>query len=222
MSRPLAILRPEPGNAATAARVRDAGFTPLVIPLFEVKPLHWTPPDPARFDGLLLTSANAVRHGGMGLALLRGLPVLAIGPATAQAARAAGCDVARIGDDDFASLLRESAGFERLLWLAGQDRTAMDHPALAATVAVYASDPRPLADAAALRGSVALVHSARAGVQLAGELDRHGVARAEVRIATISARAAQAAGAGWDAVAIASAPGDDSLIDAARPLAIDP
>jgi uroporphyrinogen-III synthase len=224
LSRPLAILRPEPGNAATAARVREAGLVPVPMPLFEVIPLDWMPPDVARFDGLLLTSVNAVRHGGAGLRSLLGLPVLAVGPATADSARRAGFDVVRTGAADLASLLREAAGFERLLWLAGRHRTAIAHPALAAVVAAYASDPLPLtrADAAALRGAVALVHSPRAGVQLARELARHEIARADLRIAAISSRAAEATGEGWAAVAIAATPDDDALIATARRLAIDP
>lgn len=224
MSRPLAILRPEPGNAATAAHVRSAGLVPLALPLFEVTPLDWTPPDPARFDGLLLTSANAVRHGGAGLCDLQGLPVLAVGAATADSARAAGFVVAQTGTSDLAELLRETTTFKRLLWLAGRDRTVTDHPALAATIAVYASDPLALAqaDATALQGSVALIHSARAGVQLVRELTRHAIAPANLRIAAISARAAEAAGRGWGAVAVAATPDDDALIAAAHRLAIDP
>lgn len=224
MSRPLAILRPEPGNAATAARVRSAGLVPITVALFEVRPLGWTPPDPARFDGLLLTSANAVRHGGAGLRDLLGLPVLAVGAATADSARQAGFEVVQTGTNDLADLLREAAGFQQLLWLAGRDRTAADHPALAAVIPVYASDPLPLtqAEAAALRGSVALIHSARAGVQLVRELARHGIAPAELRITAISAKAAEAAGPGWDAVTVAATPDEDALIAAARPLAIDP
>ncbi|WP_423606196.1 uroporphyrinogen-III synthase [Sphingomonas sp. MS122] len=224
MSRPLAILRPEPGNAATVVRVRKAGLLPIPVPLFEVRPLDWMPPDSARFDGLLLTSANAVRHGGAGLLDLRCLPVLAVGAATAEAARATGFVVARTGTSDLRDLLHDATRFRRLLWLAGRDRTVTDHPALAATIPVYGSDPLLLAetDAAALRGSVALIHSARAGEQLAHQLDRHGIARAELRIAAISTGAAEAAGPGWDAVAIAAAPDDDALIAAAHPLAIDP
>jgi uroporphyrinogen-III synthase len=34
------------------------------MPLFAIVPLDWTAPDPAQFDGLVLTSANAVRHAG--------------------------------------------------------------------------------------------------------------------------------------------------------------
>lgn len=224
MSRRVAVLRPEPGNAATAARLRDAGLDPLPLPLFRVHPLDWIPPDLSAFDGLLLTSANAVRHGGAGLAFLHGLPVLAVGSATADAARAAGFDVVHTGSTDVADLLRDAPDFTRLLWLSGQDRTRIEHPALAAIMPVYASYPVALtpAKAAKLKGSVAMVHSARAGMQLAAEMARYGIAPDAVRIAAISRKAAIAAGPGWDAIAIAAMPDDGALIAATRPLAIDP
>ncbi|WP_447727695.1 uroporphyrinogen-III synthase [Sphingomonas koreensis] len=224
MSRCVAILRPEPGNAATAARLRNAGLDPLPLPLFAVSALDWTPPAATAFDGLLLTSANSLRHGGAGLASLHDLPVLAVGNATADAARTAGFDVAHTGSTDVTDLLRNAPGFARLLWLAGRDRTVITHPALAAVISVYASDPLTLTAAAAaqLAGSVALIHSARAGMQLAAELARHGVLPDTVRIAAISRKAAIAAGPGWDAVAIAVTPDDDALIAAAYALAIDP
>lgn len=224
MTRRIAILRPEPGNTATAARARDAGLDPLSVPLFAIHPLDWTIPDVAGFDGLLLTSANALRHGGAGLAALHALPVLAVGSATADAARVAGFAVAQTGSTDVAELLHDTPGFTRLLWLAGRDRTAIEHPALAAAIPVYASDPIALAaaDAAQLTGSVVLIHSARAGAQLAAETARHAIPRNAIRIAAISHKAAIAAGPGWSAVAIAAVPDDDALIAAARPLAIDP
>lgn len=224
MSRRAAILRPEPGNAATAMRARAAGLDPLPLPLFEVRPVDWVPPDSTGFDGLLLTSANAIRHGGPHLAALRHLPVLAVGNATAAAARAAGFAVALAGSNDVAGLLRDAPAFARLLWLAGRDRTTIEHPALAATIAVYASDPIALAaaDAERLAGSVALIHSPRAGAQLAAEAARHAIARSAIRVAAISRKAAIAAGPGWGAAAIAITPDDEALIAAARPLAIDP
>lgn len=224
MSRRVAILRPEPGNAATAARLHHAGFDPLPLPLFEVSPLDWTPPEPAGFDGLLFTSANALRHGGPDLASLRGLPVLAVGSATADAARAAGFTVVHTDSTDLTDLLHVAPDFARLLWLSGRDRTAIEHPALAAIVPVYASDPVAwaAADAVTLEGSIALIHSARAGMQLGAALAGHGIPRHNVRIAAISRKAAIAAGPGWDRIAVAATPDDDALIAAARPLAIDP
>ena len=224
MNRRVAILRPEPGNAVTMARAGHAGLDPLSLPLFTVRPSDWTSPDASAFDGLLLTSANALRHGGPGLAAFRHLPVLAVGSATAEAARAAGFTVAHTGSTDVADLLRDTDGSGRLLWLTGRERTAIEHPAIAAAVPVYASDPIPLAaaDAAMLAGSVALIHSARAAIQLTAILDHHAIPRSTVRIAAISRKAAVAAGPGWGAVAIATAPNDDALIAAAKPLAIDP
>lgn len=224
MSRRVAILRPQPGNSATALRLRDAGLDPLSIPLFAVTPLDWALPDATAFDGLLLTSANAIRHGGSGLGGFSGLPVLAVGSATAEAARAAGFQVAHSGSTDVAELLRDAPGFTRLLWLAGRERTMIEHPAIAAAIPVYASDPiaLPPAEAEMLAGCVALIHSARAGQQLASELARHAIPRGSLRIAAISRKAAIAAGPGWDAVAIAAAPNDDALIAVARLLAIDP
>lgn len=224
MSRRVAILRPEPGNAVTTARLRKAGLDPISLPLFDVHALDWTPSEPADFDGLLFTSANALRHGGPGLASLHGLPVLAVGRATADAARAAGFTVAHTGSTDLADLLVHAPGFARLLWLSGRDRTAIAHPAIAAIVPVYASDPLALtaAEAATLKGRVALIHSARAGMQLATTLAGYGIEPNTVRIAAISRKAAIAAGPGWDRIAIAAAPDDEALIAAARSLAIDP
>ena len=66
MTRPIAVLRPEPGNAATADRIAALGLAAIRLPLFEVRALDWAPPDPAGFDALLLTSANAPRLAGPG------------------------------------------------------------------------------------------------------------------------------------------------------------
>ncbi|HEY0629709.1 MAG TPA: uroporphyrinogen-III synthase, partial [Sphingomicrobium sp.] len=62
--RKLLLLRPEPGLSASAERARALGLEVICRPLFEVEPVEWASPDPAAYDGLLLTSANAVRHGG--------------------------------------------------------------------------------------------------------------------------------------------------------------
>jgi uroporphyrinogen-III synthase len=224
LTRPIAILRPELGGAATAERVRAAGLDPLLLPLFAVVPIDWTPPDPANFDALLLTSANAARHAGPGLAALARLPVLAVGPETARAAEHAGLRVIEHGRYGVETLLARQPWSQRLLWLAGRDRIAIEHPAIRAAIPVYASEAVALSGAQAQRlsGTVALVHSARATRQLAAQLDAHRVPRASLRIAAISARAADADGRGWDRVAIAAQPDDAALIEVAQRLAIDP
>jgi uroporphyrinogen-III synthase len=93
----LLVLRPQPGASATAERARSLGLDPALIPLFEIEPLEWTAADPAGFDALLLTSANAVRFGGDELKSLLPLPVHAVGAATAEAACEAGLRVSSVG-----------------------------------------------------------------------------------------------------------------------------
>ena len=61
VKHPIAVLRPEPGNTATAAWLAAAGFTVRRLPLFEVRPIDWSPPDPADHDAIVFTSANALR-----------------------------------------------------------------------------------------------------------------------------------------------------------------
>lgn len=207
MIRRLAVLRPEPGNAETAARVQALGHVALRLPLFAVRPLDWTVPDSADFDSLLLSSANAVRHAGPGLAALNELPVHAVGRATAAAAEAAGLTVVATGATNIAAL--DPPG--RVLRLVGREH----RPATAArTIAVYASEPLS-PDLSALAGATALLHSPRAAARISALVqDRETIA-----IAAISAAALVAAGPGWRGVAVAERPTDDALIAAALTLA---
>ena len=71
--RRLFIVRPEPGASATARAAADLGLDSVAMPLFAVEPLDWDVPEPARYDALLLTSANAVRHGGESLERVKAL-----------------------------------------------------------------------------------------------------------------------------------------------------
>lgn len=210
MTLPLAVLRPEPGNAATARRIEAAGAVAIRLPLFAVEPRPWAVPgDVAGYDGLLLTSANAVRHAGPGLDALRHLPVVAVGAATAAAAEGAGLRVADVGAGGVADVMARHRG-RRLLHLAGEDRAG--ETGLSA-VTVYASVAVPV-EAARLLDCVALVHSPRAAARLA-ELAPD---QARVAVAAISEAAADAAGAGWRALAVAPAPRDAALVDTALAL----
>lgn len=221
MSRPVAVLRPEPGNATTAARVEAAGLTAIRLPLFETRPLDWAVPDPSQFDALILTSANAARFAGAGLAQLATLPVYAVGEATAESARDNGLTVTHVGHSDGAALIAEAAarGVRRALLLAGRDRVLDTGGIVAATIAVYASDPRPMTNAAILNGAVALLHSARAARHLAALVDEAGLSRAAVHLVAISPAVLQAAGSGWGGGASAAAPVDAEMIAAAARLA---
>jgi uroporphyrinogen-III synthase len=213
------VLRPEPANRVTAAAIEARGRRAIRLPLFEARPMAWTPPDPADFDALIITSTNALRHGGAGLKRLLPLPLYAVGQASAEAARRMGFHVAGTGGAGSAELLAlaERAGIRRALHLAGRERTIAPGGIVAAILTVYASDPVAVSpeQTARLKGSVALVQSARAGARLAELVADRGA----IAIAAISPAAAAAAGTGWERVVTAARIDSETLIDTAIALA---
>ncbi len=219
MARPIAVLRPEPANRVTAAAIEARGRRAIRLPLFEARPMAWTPPDPADFDALIITSTNALRHGGAGLKRLLPLPLYAVGQASAEAGRRMGFHVAGTGGAGSAELLAlaERAGIRRALHLAGRERTIAPGGIVASIVTVYASDPVAVSpeQAARLKGSIALVQSARAGARLAELVADRGA----IAIAAISPAAAAAAGTGWERVVTAARIDSETLIDTAIALA---
>lgn len=212
---PLLILRPEPGASATAERARAMGMDVIVRPLFRIVPRAWDTPDPAQFDCLVLTSANAPGCAGPALSAYAHLPIFAVGQATAAAAREAGLtDVTTsIGDATALFAEIEKHGLSRPLHLAGEDRTP--YPVLPFTVAtrgVYASEP---AEALLPDSSyVALLHSVRAAQRFGALV----AARSAISIIAISEQVAAAAGRGWRGVAIAAEPRDTSMLALGRQL----
>ena len=214
--RPLLVLRPEPGASATAARARALGLLPTVCPLFAIEPVIWQVPDPACFDALLLTSANALRHGGAGLAALTSLPVIAVGDATAAAARDAGFTVSRFGRAGVRDLLASVPGREKLLHLAGEDR--VDGGCGHAVEAVIVYRAAPLSPSLPTAGGVALVHSPRAGARLADLIDD----RSTTAIAALSESCALACGSGWQRLDWPDTPSDSALLALAARLCQSP
>jgi uroporphyrinogen-III synthase len=215
----LLIVRPEPGASATLARARALHLPAEAVPLFAVEPLPWTAPEPADFDALLLTSANAPRHAGEQLRRLAGLPVHAVGAATAEAARAAGLTVASVGTAGVEVLLATLPQAMRLLHLCGEERTGTTSRPLITHVPVYRSEAIDAPDALERAAeAVVLVHSPRAGRRLA-ELLRH---KSAVRIAAISPAAAAACGSGWAVVEAAPEPTDAALLSLAARLCQQP
>ncbi|MDF7777515.1 uroporphyrinogen-III synthase, partial [Sphingomonas sp. AOB5] len=109
MSRAIAVLRPEPGNRVTAIAIEARNGRAIRLPLFAAGPVAWAAPDAQDYDALIVTSANAMRHGGPGLVRLLELPVWAVGKATAEAARRAGFTVDGVGNAGSAALLELAA-----------------------------------------------------------------------------------------------------------------
>lgn len=219
MSTHALVLRPQPGASATVARLTALDVPTRCCPLFVASPVAWRVPDPLDYDALLLTSANAVRHAGPGLRVLAGLPVLAVGEATAMAARDAGLDVALTGHGGAVELAAAAGGggFARLLHLAGRDRVSLPD---VDQLAVYASEPSDLDDRVVRgwAGQVALFHSARAARRFAELIDRFGVDRGGIDVAAISSAVAEAAGPGWRSCTAVARPDDALLAMSARQL----
>ena len=216
--RRLFVFRPEPAAHRTVERARELGLDATAIPVFKLEPMAWSAPEPSEFDGLLLTSANAADMGGKELERLRGLPVHAVGEATAVAAEVAGFGVASVGRAGVDELLGSIDPGTRLLHLCGEDRRAPEQPnQLIRCVTVYRARaverPGSLEE---LRGQVAAVHSPRAAKRLAELVDEKE--RATISVAAISRAAADAAGTGWANIRVADSPNDSSLLALARRL----
>lgn len=207
--RRLVIVRPEPGASATARAAATTGLDPVILPLFEVRPLEWKAPDPAHYDALLLTSANASRHAGDQLERLKTLTAHCVGDATAASARAAGLSVGQTGNGGVGALLRALSPELKLLHLCGADRKASDEAVQSIdALPVYESVEvaQPLVN---LSGSVVLLHSPRAASAFAR---RAGPERSTIAMAAISPETAEAAGGGWEHIEVASEPTDAELL----------
>lgn len=211
--RPLVVLRPEPGATATCTAARDMGLRPLALPLFEIEPVAWVAPDPAAFDGLLLTSANALRHGGRELAKLRGLPVFAVGEATAAEAQNAGFVLSFTGSGGVDELLADIDPGLRLLHLCGEQWREPAAPRQSLThLPAYRAAELPAPDLAPIEGAVVSVHSPRAGARLAELAAVSGLDISAISIAAISREAARAAGDGWEQAVASDQPDDAALL----------
>ncbi|MXO67304.1 uroporphyrinogen-III synthase [Altererythrobacter marinus] len=223
MSLPVVVIRPEPGLGASLAAARAAGLAVHGHPLAQVAPVAWDAPEAARFDGLLLGSANAVRHAGPALAGWRGRPAHVVGAATAATAREAGLAVETVGTGGLQAVvegLRERAPL-RLLRLAGRRHRALAPVAglSIATCVVYeiVHCPVPPELAGRLRaGALVLLHSGEAARHFAAECDRRGIDRGAVALAALAPRIADLAGGGWRALGVAAEPSDAALLALAR------
>ena len=215
---PAIVIRPQPGCDASVAAARALGLAAHGYPLFEVRPVGWNPPDPAQFDALLIGSANALRHGGAGLAHYRGMPAYAVGETTAGEARRAGLDVAGVGEGGLQALLGQlQPRHKRLLRLTGRERVGLAAPpGVTITESVtYASEPLPLPDELAdllADGALVLLHSAEAARHFSGQCEARAIPKRRIALAALAPRVAEAAGPGWAVIASAPSPRDHALL----------
>lgn len=214
--RRLLVLRPEPGASRTVARAHAVGLDARALPLFQIEaiPADWPPA--TDFDALLLTSANGARALGQ---RYPGLPVHAVGGATADIAAAAGHQVVTIGDGGVDDLLARVPFDVRLLHPCGIERRVPSSAHRVTPLPVYRATPLDPPDLAAFGGDeVVLLHSPRAATRWAAVVERAGFARDGFALVAISDATAAAAGTGWQTVEIAPVPRDEALLPLAARL----
>ncbi len=216
----VAITRALPDAERTANRLRARGAEPIVAPLLEVRARAFDT-NLCDVQALLLTSANGVRAAALKLRE-RGLPILAVGDATAREAREAGFDDVRSASGDVRALLAlANASLDpkkgMLLYLSGADvagdlvswlhaagfqatrRVVYEARIVAALPAAYS---QPL--------DIVVFHSARAARAFA----KFGAPNAERLIAACLSRAVADAAehtARWGRIVVASAPQEEAL-----------
>ncbi|WP_374575287.1 uroporphyrinogen-III synthase [Phenylobacterium sp.] len=178
------ITRAQPGADATAARVRDLGHEPIVVPLLAVQPVAAPRIDLDDVGALAFTSANGVRAFA-DASPRRDLTVFAVGQATARAAREAGFRKVLSTDGDVAALAHgiaaRRAEVAGVVLHPGAEEPAGDLVGALAEwnvparrLVLYGTQPVSL-DAAALeavkQADVALVYSPKGARALAEMLD---------------------------------------------------
>ena len=190
-------------------------------PLFRILPVQWTVPAGA-FDGVLLGSANAVRHGGAALQQLTGLDAYCVGRTTGVEAAKAGFDIAAIGSGGLQTLLDSLSGQDlRLLRLSGADHVPLEPPPGIEMVerVCYASQAIPMsANLVRQLGTpaVILLHSAVAASHFARQCDANAIDRSGLRLAALGPRIDAAAGGGWAMVECPAKPQDTALLALAQ------
>ena len=215
------VLRPEPGLASSMKRGRTLGLPMEAMPLSHAEPVGWERPD-APFDGILIGSANGLRHAGEALADLTDLPVYAVGQATADAARALGFAIAATGAGGLQPLVDGLPGDRplSLLRLAGAEHLPLAAPrhVSIATVVTYAIVHRPLGEpevATLGEGGVVLLHSGASARHFDAECGRTGVDRANLSLAALAPRIGASLSEGWKSLQVAASPDDAALLSLA-------
>jgi uroporphyrinogen-III synthase len=233
----LLVTRPEPDNERTATALRVLGHEVVLAPLLHIEAVAdadlGAPGSALPWSAILITSANGARAlaGHPRRGELLGLPVLAVGRSSAEAARAAGFADVASADGDAGDLARLAAGRfagarSPLLYLAGEDRTGeLAVPGLTVrTVVVYRAAPAdrfpPGARAALEQGRVdGVLHFSRRSVESYIECGRNliGPALAPVHYC-LSARAAEPLKlAGASRILVAPKPDEASLLALVTP-----
>ncbi len=233
MSRPLLLLRPQPGNDASADRAEALGIEVVQLPLFEIVPLHNGPAPDGPFDALLVTSPNGARYGVETIARFADLPIYTVGETSAQAVRAHGGGDVRMGGGDVRMGGGDAArtipmivadGVKIVLHICGEEVRPFDSLGLTITQhIVYGSDARDMRPftkmLVTMPPSVIAIHSPAAGRRLNALMPP---SCRNHMVLGLSEAAADAAGKGWRKVHVSPTPDDSALLRIASTLCIGP
>ncbi len=225
MSAPrILVTRSEPGASQTAERLRAAGYTPIVEPVFAIEPIPAAIPD---FDALAFTSANGVREFAR-LSSRRDAPVFCVGARTAEEARNIGFTNVASADGDveaLGGLIEDQLPKSSRLLHAGNEEARGDLTGrlksvgiAAEFVAIFRAAPAG-APGPVLRAHLAgkagfdavLIHSPRGATILAGFAEGSPSA---LNVAAISAAAIIPLAGIAGRTEIASQPNEQSLLSA--------
>ena len=228
------LTRAEPAASHTAERLRDAGYEPVVFPLFEIRDTGLDMPE-GSFDGIILTSKNAVHvlesrqwRPGHGVRT-----AFCVGDKTLEAAQGLGLPDCHSADGDaeaLAGLIRDyyAGNRSRLLYPAAADRSFDMAAALqpcdidVAVVAIYEVVPLVVSShdretvCNAIDGGVALGYSRRTVRRLAELLFANPADRVlpKVTLLAISEGAAESVlKYPWQDVYVAKAANENALFE---------
>ncbi len=224
-------MRAKAEAARSAARLAERGFASALAPVVEIEATNATPP-PGRFDAVVVTSAQALKHACEGVrAAMSGVPLFLVGAQSARLAVALGLEPSESPSADSAELAERLRALlrpgSRVLYLAGRDRKPELELALGRaghgveTVEVYCARARPgwssdealsVADCdAAMHYSLRSAELAVGLAGLAGIADRF---RALTHICISEEAAAPLRDFGAPLIHCAATPDEDALIEA--------
>jgi uroporphyrinogen-III synthase len=235
------VTRPRAEAQALAALLARRGVESVVEPMIDIVETGFAPPDLGGVQAILCTSANGVRTLAQASAE-RGLPIFAVGDATALAARDAGFVRVESAGGDVGGLarlvrrrLRPAGG--RLLHVAGSDVAgdlagtlsaagfAVDRAVLYAARAAARLSPAACRLIAAGRIDLALFFSPRSSAiftRLAGEAEVSAGLAPTIAISISTGADAPLAGLPFRERVVAGAPTQAALVACVERLAGQP
>ncbi|MFT8736407.1 MAG: uroporphyrinogen-III synthase [Zymomonas mobilis] len=229
--RRLLVLRPEPGATTTTELAQKEGWLVATTPLAKAVSVPWAIEKNLLFDAVMVTSAQAIYHGGTELDKIKDYPLYAVGKATAKAAGLAGFQSIITAEGNGESVLQYLKRDKRMriLRLCGEiykDYTAEKNSReenrqflikILYRMQNIACLPTEACQAL-VENAIVLLHSSRFAQQFRLLLAKTDINPDEVQIAVISPTVAEQVGKDWRAVAIAEHPDDMYLLKAAASL----